>query len=928
MADSAGAAPPGAPPPGGLPASSPLLGVWTYNSGRNYYKIVDGAEIAQGFAGKLAYVQKLKDGKDIMGELLRDTNVMPNSLSPWTLSASLTNGAKIRFYPVGDSTLVSSYQKAGSQEWRPPVAAVRGEEPEVVDLLPEEKIVEYDLFEKRWSQDGRAYSKGEFIRFFGGTAEWDSANPVVDGQAPPKVVTWRGAEQDEVLKAAVFSEMRQSLYGTLAESEDDLNLLVSGSFSMRAQIHQALPAVCALPTRLFDICTPFPVAKKVAEAALDRVDDERRNKVDPKKTIVPIPTVRLMPDLAHPVSPNEEQMLRLFVGDPRNQAYNLSQAFRVQAYLDPVQLEFCHSLILQRHDVLRSAYWQDGMDPLRKVHEEHQGPLFVLAVKDEGELHTIQGADYMTGHQLGITPVRCNAFASHLTAGGIGVNLHHIVADADGMGLYAGEAWQINVMLGAGFSEEAVAERLPALPVQFVDFSYWQKSLSSQGLIDTDLSYWFHQVTACAPPAVLDVPIDKPRPRVWVAIGTSQRCFYDSELLGMLTEVSGRATPFAVTFATMAVTLARFSGSASTLIAIPFALRALPALRNLIGNFLNMMPVRTSHDNGDTYVSTLDRIAVQAVDVQRYSLAPFITLMNATTKFFGMTDPSRNPVYATMLDMVPNASEDPQTGLSGVLDWFLFVNTRNGMVWSLDAVYNTFILEQQTVRMMLLHLLAVQYHVCRGPKETVPRVLANKEEAQSTNDGVVLTHMYVRSGFLPQVVAVQSGWELQSGSKEYYGARAADRFKRMSGLELKADYPPAALSSLRPPGQAPPKKPSQQPRLDSRAVMDEASLAKAVRPAPARSEEEMAEEAEARRSELQRRKQRSYEVATLWAKTARQSELISLEEDIEEYDPYATPSANDWHLRKWNPKGTLLESSDIMGRSRKRSSAAGRGRSS
>mmetsp|Transcript_110211 Transcript_110211/g.322548 ORF Transcript_110211/g.322548 Transcript_110211/m.322548 type:complete len:734 (+) Transcript_110211:3-2204(+) len=732
--------------------------------------------------------------------------------------------------------------------------------------------------------------------------------------------------------AAVSGELRTLALGALGEDEEELGAAFAGAPPLRGRLRKAMAALGRRPPRVLDVMLPLPLAAKAAEETLDRVEDERANKTDPKKTIVPVPVVRLMPTLAHPVSPNEEQMIRLFVGDPSSTAYNLAQGVRLQLPLDPMQLEFCHSLILERHDVLRSAFWLEGVDPLRRVATEHQGPLFVLAAKSEEEMNFIQGADYNTGHQLGVTPIRCAAYASHLSSGGLHMNMHHVVADADAMGLYFNEAMQIHGMLFSGFSEEAVAERLPQLPVQFVDYAYWQKSLSSQGLLDSDLSYWCHQVTACAPPAVLDLPIDKPRPRVWVAVGATQRCMFDVELINALTQNAGRGgTPFAVALTTMAVAFARFNSSASSLIAVPFALRSLPVLMNLIGNFLNMMPVRASHDQGETYVSTMDRTSVQAVDVQRYSLAPFITLLTATQKNFGMQDPSRNPVYATMIDLVPNASEDPNTaGLSGVLDCFLFVNTRNGFIWCVDAVYNTFILGQQTVKMILLKFMGVQYHVTRSPKEPLPRALAAPEEVQASDDGVLLTHVHVHSGFLPQVVGIKSGWELASGSQDALGARSSQRLKRMSGLELAADYPPAALSSLRPPGPgAGLSGPGLKPRAEARAVMDEASMAKAVRLPAARSEAEMAEEAEARRAELARRKQRSYEVAARWAETARQSELIPLgqqEEEEEGWDPYPTSEVQDWHLRKYTPKGERYDSATILGGRRKH--AAGRGRAS
>jgi len=338
------------------------------------------------------------------------------------------------------------------------------------------------------------------------------------------------------------------------------------------------------------------------------------------------------------------------------------------------------------------------------------------------------------------------------------------------------------------------------LPVQFVDFAYWQKSLESRGLLDNDLAYWYNEVVSSTPPVILDVPIDKPRPRVWMAIGASQRCLYDNELLTPLAEITGRATPMAVTCTNFAIVLSRFTGISYLDVAIPFALRNMPALINLIGNFLNMMPVRMKHDSAEPYSSTLERVAISNLNVQKYSLGQFIQLVEATRKHFPMQDPSRNPIYATMVDLVPNETGSPSTGLSGVLDVFLFVNTRQGVIWSVDAVYNTTILEEQTVRTMLLQMPAIARHAARCGREPVPRSLPSREEAQpAQSTQIELTSLMLQVGLLPHIMPMRSGWELEGLTSEYYGVRHAKRLKRHSGLQLTAELPPAPLLTLRPP---------------------------------------------------------------------------------------------------------------------------------
>merc|ERR1719188_1190402 len=115
---------------------------------------------------------------------------------------------------------------------------------------------------------------------------------------------------------------------------------------------------------------------------------------------------------------------------------------------------------------------------------------------------------------------------------------------------------------------------------------------------------------------------------------------------------------------------------------------------NLIGNFLNMMPARFLCSPEDPYTDILKRTAKSAMDVQKYSLAPFLKMVDDLQPHYPVQDPSRNPVYSSMIDMVPNEGEDGEAGLTGVMDQFIFVNTRRGAIWSVDGVYNTLVFER------------------------------------------------------------------------------------------------------------------------------------------------------------------------------------------------------------------------------------------
>lgn len=644
----------------------------------------------------------------------------------------------------------------------------------------------------------------------------------------------------------------------------------------------------------------LPVSTLFSDDELDELQLKRKKRKDPRQTIVSVPSIRLMPGLAHPLTFNEEQMLRLFVTDPRSMAYNLSNTQRSRVPLTVEQCEMAHRIILERHEVLRSAFsLEDPNNPTRKVMRHHLGGFYALALPDEGSAQAIAAMDYATPHRLGVSGIRMLYTPSSDNFPALHVNMHHILADNDALMTFWQESFQVQELLYYGFSKEAVKERLPKLPVQFTDFAYWQKSLFSRGLLKPDLSYWGREVTDSQPPTVLDLPLDVPRPRVWNVVGDSVKIDFDQEIIQPVMDRNPRITPFASVICNFSLALMRMSNQRVVYMATAFALRSLPAVANLIGNFLNMLPIRVSYDPKEPYMDIASRVATSTINVQRYNMAPFIQIVNETQPHYPTTDPSRNPVYQSMVDVVPRDDDSEEVGLKGVLDLFLFANTRNGQIFRLDGVFNTTVLTKQTVRLILMHVKAITMWAARDANLPIPRLLATYERAQEARDmdkGVVLTHIMVKGKTgLPSIASMSSGLELNL-SDEQQNVRAARRFKLHSALEMGGDIPQNLMKSAVLPVPLQPKAKARAPARWSE------QLAKVDRPAATQAAAQPAmsilapqaaetsvqvskapklsveEEVAHRRAEAQKRRERSYQVAATWAQTQRDSELIPLGE--------------------------------------------------
>lgn len=702
--------------------------------------------------------------------------------------------------------------------------------------------------------------------------------------------------------------------------------------SLIAATEKGLQDIYQPSSSSFDVLPNLPAMFSEEELMKHQLAHSQRK--DPRQTITRNPAIAGVPGLAHPLSFNEEQMLRLFVTDPRSMAYNLAAHVRSKVPLTPEQCELSHRIILERHEVLRSAFsLEDPKNPTRKVMRQHRGGFYSLAIKDEASANAINNLNTVSPLELGVSGIRCMYAPSADNFGYIFVNMHHILADNDALLSYFGESQTIQELLYYGYSKEAIMERLPKLPVQFTDFAYWQKSMYNQGLLKPDLAYWDRQVVTSQPPMVLDVPIDTPRPRVWVAQGENLNISFNQDILNPVMTLQPRASPFALVITNFSLALMRMANQRALYMATAFALRALPSVANLIGNFLNMLPMRVSYDLDEPYLDIVSRVATTSINVQKYNMAPFIQLVNDTQPHFPVQDPSRNPVYQSMVDIIPSETDeindDDEAGLKGVLDCFLFGHTKNGFMFKLAGVYSTLVMTKQTMATILMHTKALANWAALHAKLSIPRMLPTYELAQEAEDaknGVTLTHVLVRgkSG-LPSVAAISSGPEALTITHEQHCIRAARRFKMHSALEFGSDIPQHLLKTApMPTPLAPKSKPRKAaasraivtasqamvptpepsgppppaasiiapvataaaPALPSTSIVAPAtnsSTAMAVPPSstPAKAPElSPAEEMALRRAEAARRRERSHKVAARWAENQRDTELIPLSQDI------------------------------------------------
>ncbi|MEL6685090.1 MAG: condensation domain-containing protein, partial [Pseudomonadota bacterium] len=183
------------------------------------------------------------------------------------------------------------------------------------------------------------------------------------------------------------------------------------------------------------------------------------------------------------------------------------------------------------------------------------------------------------------------------------LTLHHILCDGWSMGVL-----QADLLA-------ALAGQLAADPLTpgYLDVQHWQAALAAGGAHDADLAWWQAQFADVAP-APLELPLDRPRPaqRSWRGGRVAQAIPADlADRLRHLAQTRG-ATLQQVLMAGWAALLHRLSAATDLCIGLPVAGRDRAELQQMVGLFVNTLPLRVAVDPGAGFAALVDHLRDQA----------------------------------------------------------------------------------------------------------------------------------------------------------------------------------------------------------------------------------------------------------------------------------------------------------------------------
>jgi amino acid adenylation domain-containing protein len=344
-----------------------------------------------------------------------------------------------------------------------------------------------------------------------------------------------------------------------------------------------------------------------------------------------------------PLTFSQERVFFLQQLEPESLAYNFQALIRFRGLLDVGALRTALNRVVERHEVYRSTFEFDDVQPVQVAHEAADAFIDVVDLRDmadpEKEFRRLVDAEVSWRADVGKLPLI--RWVLYQVAADEFRLLHlenHLVHDG----------WSFNIFLSEliDFYREA-AEGIPARrqqPLQSGQFAAWQRSLLASGAIDRQLDYWTKKLAGTGAP--LSLPFDRPAVVRQPRGGHLRFELNDRECAEIVAAaMRNHCSPFMVMAAAFAELMHRECGTADVTFGTGFADRQDAAAESVITMAVNSVALRCDLSGRPTVGELLARTRRTVIEAQQNQDAPF-------DRVVARVSPERrsgvNPIFNTM----------------------------------------------------------------------------------------------------------------------------------------------------------------------------------------------------------------------------------------------------------------------------------------
>jgi amino acid adenylation domain-containing protein len=399
----------------------------------------------------------------------------------------------------------------------------------------------------------------------------------------------------------------------------------------------------------------------------------------------------------------------LYAFNASSLSYNISVLLKLEGVLDREKLYHVFRALIARHESLRTSFVMVDDLVVQKV--QGSVPLTIEVFETGGDEIDAVINTFIRPFNLSEGPLmRVGLLGISTLEHILIVDMHHIIADGVSKGI-----------LIKDFMSLYNGESLPALSVQFKDFSEWQQSPKEQQRIGKQKAFWLEQLSGEL--HLLDLPADYPRPVIKRDEGAHFHFSVSARQVSRLQEIANAqgASLFMVMLTMYNILLAKICNQEDIIVGIPAAGRRHAELDGVIGMFVNTVPIRNfpvGIFSFKEFLASVKQQALGALECQDYQYDDLVETLQLTR------DASRNALFDVM--MAYQNYEEPSLELPGLrinsytgekivskFDLTLDIRERNNE-WILRFEYSTALFKAATIARFAGYLQQIINEVSRN----------------------------------------------------------------------------------------------------------------------------------------------------------------------------------------------------------------------
>ncbi|OYD96428.1 non-ribosomal peptide synthetase [Nostoc sp. 'Peltigera membranacea cyanobiont' 210A] len=373
-------------------------------------------------------------------------------------------------------------------------------------------------------------------------------------------------------------------------------------------------------------------------------------------------------DGAIPLSFAQQRLWFLDQLEGEKSTYNIPTVWHLIGSLQVSTLEVAVQEIVRRHEALRTNFEMLNGSPIQIIHSNQKVNIPIVDLQGLTEVEQAAQVRQLVTQEAGrrfnlahdpllrVTLLRLSE-NSHVLM----LVMHHIVSDGWSMAVFIRELSALYQSFSKGMPSlrsrsvsqtDATRSLLPQrgtplaeLPIQYADFTIWQRQWLQGEVLETQLNYWKQQL-ADAPP-LLELPTDRPRPPIQTFRGGTQSFQLDRNLTQKLKRLSQQSgtTLFMTLLAAFVTLLSRYSNQSDIIVGSPIANRNRNEIESLIGFFINTLVLRIQCAGNPSFEQLLQRVQQVALDAYMHQDVPFEQLVEVLQPERSL---SYNPLFQVM----------------------------------------------------------------------------------------------------------------------------------------------------------------------------------------------------------------------------------------------------------------------------------------